>query len=108
MRNSGSVSPEFNLKFFMTKSSSTISGSRNCVGACSISETNSAAIIQSSFRRTSPQPYLSRYRCDDLRRVETDPLLEHRLDLADIRDRRRRIAVDDHQVRLLADGNRSN
>src|SRR3954447_20121897 len=108
MRSSGSVSPELNLKFFMTKSSSTISGGRNCVGACSTSETSNAAIIQFSFRRTSPQPYLSRYRCDDLRRVEANSLLEHRLDLADIRDRRRRIAVDDHQVGLLADGNRSN
>src|SRR3954471_8913892 len=51
MRNSGSVSPELNLKFFMTKSSSTISGSRNCVGACSTSETSNAANMLFSFRR---------------------------------------------------------
>src|SRR4051812_23928527 len=107
MRSSGSVSPELNLKFFMTKSSSTISGGRNCVGACSTSETSNAAIIQFSFRRTSPQPYLPRYRCDDLRGVEANSLLEHRLDLANIRDRRRWIAVDDHEVRLLADHDRS-
>ena len=43
------------------------------------------------------------HRCDQLRRVVADALLEHRLDLADVADRRRRIAVDHDQVGLLAD-----
>ena len=35
--------------------------------------------------------------------IVADALPEHRLDVADVGNRRRRIAVDDHQVRLLAD-----
>ncbi len=45
---------------------------------------------------------------DELDRIEADPLLEDSLDVADIGNRRRRIAVDDDEIGLLSDGNRTN
>src|SRR5947208_8760659 len=57
--------------------------------------------------RASPYPHLTSDRINQLERVEAHAILEHGLDPADIRDRRRRVSVDDHQIRLLADGDRA-
>src|SRR5262249_41626471 len=55
----------------------------------------------------SPQPHFSLHRFDQLLRIVSDSLLEDRLDFADLGDRPGRIARDDDEVGLLADGNRT-
>ncbi len=59
----------------------------------------------SIVRPTKPQPAL--HRIHELLRIEPDAALEHGFDATDIRDRRRRVAGDDDQVRLLAGGDRA-
>src|SRR6266540_6237454 len=54
-----------------------------------------------------PEPHFSLDRLNQLRRIESHALLEHHLDVPDIADVRRRIAGEDHEVRLFADGNRT-
>src|SRR5436190_793644 len=102
----------------MTKSPSVAFGR---AGVCSTSETRMALSIDyfsSTTPRVStklmtwclrvlPQSYLSRYRRDQLGRIESDPLLEDGFDFAHVGDRPRRVAVDDDEIRLLAGGNRS-
>src|SRR5688572_30396955 len=60
------------------------------------------------FERASfvllPDSSFTRNRINQLLRVVADALLEHGLDLTDVANRRRRIAVDDDQVCLLAGG----
>ena len=53
------------------------------------------------------KPDLSLHRRDELGRVVADAFLEHEGDFADVGDLRGRISVDDDEVGLLADGDRS-